>query len=148
MNTLIRRQNDMFPSIFGMDAFEKLFNGIPEGQLFETQQGYPSDIIEVKDDDGNVTGYEVDVTLAGIPKENVKIDIEKDALTISVDKVEKEETANRSYLRKGISQRSMRLRYGLHGIDREKINATMADGMLKVELPLAEEEKPKTITIG
>ena len=138
----------LFPSVFGWDAFEKLVEGFPRAQLFETPQGYPSDIVQVIDEAGNVTGYEVDVTLAGIPRENVNISVEDDTLTISVDKVEKKEEKNRNYLRRGISQRAMQSRYGLHGVDKEKIKATLADGMLKVELPIAEEAKPKTITIG
>lgn len=139
---------DMFPAVFGLEALERLFDSFPRGQLYDTPQGYPSDIIQVTDESGNVTGYEVDVTLAGIPRENIVIGVEKDTLTISVEKVEKQEDKTRNYLRRGISQRAMQLRYGLHSIDKEKIKATLADGMLKVELPLAEEAKPKTITIG
>lgn len=152
MNALVKRGYDRLPSVFGWDAFDSLFgsmfdSGVPE-RLFDMPQGYPTDVIEVKDDKGNATGYEVDVTLAGIPKESVDISIEKDVLTISVNKIEKQEDKNKNYLRKGISQRAMQLRYGLHGIDKEKIKADLVDGMLKVELPLAEESKPKKINIG
>lgn len=156
MNQIVKRGYDRFPAIFARDAFDDMIEAMLSPvhmdfnleRLFEAPQGYPTDIIETKDERGIVTGYEVDVTLAGIPKENVDISIEKEVLTISVNKVEKQEDKSRNYLRKGISQRSMQLRYGLHGIDKDKIKADLVDGMLKVELPLAEETKPKKIKIG
>ena len=151
-NRIVRRGYDRLPSVYGWDAFDRmlgeLFSGDTRGSLFEQPQGYPTDIIEIKDENGQVTAYEVDVTLAGIPKENVDIAIEKDVLNISINKVEKEEDKTRTYVRKGISQRSMQLRYGLHDIDKEKIKADLSDGMLKVTLPIAEEVKPRKVTIG
>lgn len=149
-NTVVRYKDssNMFPPVFGWEAFDKLFDEVFRGQLYEQPQGYPTDVIEIKNDSGEVIGYEIDVTLAGIPKENVEVTIEKDSLSISVKKVEKDANPNRTYLRKGISQKAMQIKYGLHGIDKEKIKANMAEGMLKVELPLAEEAKPRQITIG
>lgn len=160
MNTaIVKRGHDRLPAIFAMDAFDDMFESLFSPvrsvvdfdieKLFNAPPGYPTDIVEVRDEkNGNVTGYEVDVTLAGIPKENVDISIEDDCLNVSVNKVEKTEKDSRTYLRKGISQRSMQLRYGLRGIDKDKIRANLVDGMLKVELPLAEEVKPKKIQIG
>jgi len=125
-----------------------LLSDINREQLLDGAHGYPTDILELKDDSGKVTGYQINVTLAGIPKENVEITAECDAISISVKKTDKSENKNHNYLRKGISQRSMQTRYGLHGIDKENIKASMSDGMLTVTLPLAEEAKPKVITIG
>lgn len=158
MNQIVKRGYDRFPAIFARDAFDDMIEAVLSPvpisfnieKLFEAPQGYPTDIIETTDKSGIVTGYEIDVTLAGIPKENVDISIEKEVLIISVNKVKKQEDKCRNYLhlRKGISQRSMRLRYGLNGIDKDKIKADLVDGMLKVELPLAEEAKLKKIEIG
>ena len=141
-----------FPSVFAADAFDDYFGdmfrvGFPES-FFKQSQGYPTDLVEVKDEAGNVTGYEVMVTLAGIQKEKIDVNVDGDMLSINVDKEEKLEDKSRNYLSKGISHRSMQLRYGLHGIDKGKIRADMKDGMLKVELPVAEESKPKKIEIG
>lgn len=149
MTTLIRR-NEMFPAIFGWGAMDRILDEIERSHsdMFDSKHGYPSDILEIRDDTGKVIGYEIDVTLAGIPRENINISVERDAIVIIVSKNEKKDDKNRIYLQKGISQRSMEWRYGLHGIDKEKIKATLADGMLKVALPLAEEAKPKNIVIG
>lgn len=147
MTSIVKRSN-LFPALFEWDMFDGLLNEMMSSTFGAQNPVYPTDIVEVKDDNGKVKGYEVDITLAGIPKENVEIVVENDALNISVKKVEKSEDKNRNYLRKGISQRAMQLRYGLHGIDKENIKANMSDGMLKVELPLAEEAKPKVLEIG
>ena len=147
MTTLMRRQGDTLPAIFGWDAFDKLF-GNTFDEMFNTPTGYPTDLIEVKDDDDKVTGYEVNVTLAGIPKENIEISLENDIINISIKKSEKEDDKNRNYIKRGISQRSMQLRYGLHRINKELINATLENGLLKIFLPLAEEAKPRMINIA
>ncbi len=146
MTTLMKRHMDTLPAIFGWNAFDKLFNNFDS--MFDTTQGYPTDVIELKNDEGDVTGYEVDITLAGIPKENIEISLEKDIINISIKKSEKEEDKSRNYIRRGISQRSMQLRYGLHSINKEKINASLKDGLLKITLPLMEEAKPRIINIG
>lgn len=146
MNTIVKR-NNAIPSIFGWNFMDKLFDEL-DGQFFENVSVYPTDVIELTDEKGNVTGYELDVTLAGIPRENVEVLIDRDVLDISVKKVEQENKNGRNYIRKGISQRSMQLRYGLHGIDKDKIQANIKDGMLKVTLPIAEEAKPNKIIIG
>ena len=158
MNAIVKRGYDRLPAIFARDAFDDMFEALMSPvrsatdfnieRLFEAPPGYPTDIVEIKDDKGNVTGYEIDVTLAGIPKENIDISINDNCLNVTVNKTEKQEDKNRYYLRKGISQRSMQLHYGLRGINQEGIKANLVDGMLKVELPLAEEVKPKKIQIG
>lgn len=150
MTNLIKRNSrEIFPAIFGWDAFDKAFSDMfSHDALLEAPQGYPTDVIETRGNDGEVTGYEVDVALAGIPKENVEISVEKDTLTISIKKVEKEENETRRYVRNSMARRSMQVKYGLHGIDKNKIKADLSDGMLRVELPLAEEAKPRIIEIG
>ena len=156
MNTIVRRGYERLPAIFAMDALDNMIESILSPvplafnfeQLFEAPQGYPTDIVEKKNESGETTGYEVDVTLAGIPKENIDISIKDEVLVISVRKTDKLEDKTRNYLRKGISQRSMQLRYGLHGIDKDNIKSSLENGMLKVELPLAKEAKPIKIEIG
>ena len=142
----MKRHMDTLPAIFGWNAFDKLFNNFDS--MFDTVQGYPTDVIELKNDEGDVTGYEVDITLAGISKENIEISLENDIINISIKKSEKEDDKNRNYIRRGISQRSMQLRYGLHRINKELINATLENGLLKIFLPLAEEAKPRMINIA
>lgn len=150
MTTIMKRSNELFPAIFGWNFVDRILDEMERSHcaIFDTMHGYPSDVIEIKDDTGKVTGYEIDVTLAGIPRENIDVNVDNDAININISKNEKNEDKSKNYIQRGISRRSMCVRYGLHGIDKEKIKATLLDGMLKIELPLAEEAKPKTIVIG
>jgi HSP20 family protein len=157
MTNIVKRGFDRLPGIFARDALDDMFETLMFSpakasfdveKLFGAPMGYPTNIIRTIDKNGNETGYEIDVALAGIPKENIDIFIEDDCLSISVNKVENKEEKGRDFLHRGISQRSMKLRYGLHGIDRDKIESSLVDGMLKVKLPIAEEAKPKKIKIG
>ena len=132
MTNLMKRNREMFPAVFGWDAFDKVFEDM-RGSLFEVPQGYPTDVVELRNENGDVTSYEVDVALAGIPKENVSISVEKDTLR---------------YVRNSMARRSMQVELGLHGIDKENIKADIVDGLLKVELPIAEEAMPRVIEIG
>jgi len=137
------------PGIFGdrvLDQVLSIFDGTSALETYKP--GYPTDIVEVSDDNGQVTGYEITVALAGIKKENVEITTDIDTLSIVVKKSDEPASKNRVYLQKGISQRFMELRYGLHGIDKTKIKASFNEGLLKVELQIADEVKPRAITIG
>jgi len=135
------------PALFGGDAFDRMASELFENSLVSERYSYPTDIVQVFDENGQVTGYEILVALAGIDKSFVDVSTDNDVLIISVKKDEKEEK-NRAYIQKGISHRAMESRFGFHGIDKTKIKATFVDGMLKVELPLAEEVKPASIKIG
>lgn len=78
----------------------------------------------------------VDMLLAGVKKEDINIDIEKDVLII---KAERKETKDLNYNRKetyfGKYERSFVLS---DDIDREKINASLIDGILKINIPKLE----------
>lgn len=139
----------MLPSIFDGNFLDKFMKDWSDGFAYSpSTTSYPTDIVEIKDKEGNVIGHEVDIALAGIPKDNINVTVEPDKLVIRVEKVEKENTEERNYVRRGISQRSMMVTYGLHGVDSNKIEATFEEGMLKVKLPKSDEVKPKQLIIG
>ena len=137
-----------FPALYGEESFNRLAEELFNGSFLNDKQAYPTDIVQISDDKGQVTGYEITVALAGIDKQNVEVSTDNDVLVITVKKAEKTENKTKTFLQRGISQRSMESRYGLHGIDKGNIKATFNEGMLKVELPIAEEVKPRAITIG
>jgi HSP20 family protein len=137
-----------WPSIFDGTFLDTFMRDWEDGFKYAQPATYPTDIVEIKDKEGNVTGHEVDIALAGIPKDNISVTVEPDKLVIKVEKKEKENTSERNYVRKGISHRSMMVTYGLHGVDSDKIEATFEEGMLKVKLPKTNEVKPKQLKIG
>ncbi|MEA3279244.1 MAG: Hsp20/alpha crystallin family protein [Thermodesulfobacteriota bacterium] len=90
----------------------------------------------------------VKAELAGIPKENVSIDVKDNILTIkgerSVDKEVKEENYYRRERSFGSFQRSFTLPAA---INPDNIKAVYKDGILEIEIPKPEEKKPKQVTI-
>lgn len=87
--------------------------------------------------------------LPGVNKEDVKIALENDVLTISATRKahqlpEKAEWL-RSEIRTGEFVRSVRLP---KGTDTRKISAELTNGLLKVTLPKAEEVKPREIRVN
>jgi HSP20 family protein len=92
--------------------------------------------------------YEVNVELPGVSKDDVKITVESNVLTIRGEKKQEEKTTKNGYRRiersYGSFQRSFRLP---DTINAGKIDAVYKDGVLTVTLPKAEEAKPKQIEV-
>lgn len=93
-------------------------------------------------------GLEITVELPGIAKDDVKIAVEDDVLTISGEKRTEKETSEKDYR---VSERS----YGAfsrsialpRSVDASKIQASMADGVLKLTAPRDGHAKSKKIEI-
>ncbi len=87
--------------------------------------------------------------LPGIKKEDVSVEIKDNVLTLKGERVEDKEVKNESYFRKercfGTFSRAFNLQ---HRVQPDKIKARFKDGILKVEIPKPEEEKPKQITVN
>ncbi len=101
------------------------------------------DIFETKED------YVFKLELPGIAKENVKVDLEGDKLSITGERKEDTEVKKEEYHRVerycGSFARSFQLPQNADG---EKINAAMKDGILELRIPKKEEAKAKSIPIS
>ena len=84
--------------------------------------------------------------MPGVPLENVDIDLDSDQLTIRGTGSPSEEKGKVVY--KEYSYGDYYRQFTLSSdIDRERINASMKDGVLKLVLPKAEAAKPRKITV-
>lgn len=128
----------------GFDRFNDLFENIlgDKEERFET---YPPYNIEKNGDDG----YLVTVAVAGFSEEDINIVVQDDKLSISASRVDKEEDKARSYLHRGIAQRSFERTFRLADHIRV-VDATMDKGLLTVSLvrEIPEEKKPRMIPIN
>jgi HSP20 family protein len=97
--------------------------------------------VNIREDEKN---YSLDLAVPGINKNDLKIDINEDVLTISSEnKIEKEENSD-GYKRKEFSYSSFcRSFYIPENVNRDKIEANYKDGVLSVILPKQEEEKAR-----
>jgi|CXWL01.1.fsa_nt_gi HSP20 family protein len=85
----------------------------------------------------------VDAVVAGVPKKDVEIDIEDGVLTIKAEVKEEAEIKN------GYKSTSYQYYYttALSGGQWDKAEATVEDGIVKIEIPKTEAARPRKITV-
>ena len=130
-----REINKMFDSFFRGSAGE-------DGFMTASAWTPAADIAEHDD------AYVVKAELPGITKEDVKITVQDNVLTIRGEKKQESESKGSSYHRVertyGSFQRSFTLPTSVKS---DKIDAAFKDGILSITMPKAEEAKPKQIEV-
>lgn len=136
----VRKLNNVFPSIF--DEFWKDW---PQGNT-ETSDWVPA--ANIKEED---TKYLVELSAPGYKREDIKVAVEDDTLTITGEvKVENEETKE-NYVKREFRSGNFTRSFNLNGmVNPDKIDAKYIDGILKIDLPKVENEvkKLKEIKVG
>jgi len=147
--TLIKRSNSLFPSV------PSFFDDFFTRDLFDwsnTNNAYGSSLpaVNIKEDENN---FEVEVAVPGLKREDFKIEIENDVLTVSSEKESSNESEEENYKRREFRYSSFKRTFSLpeSKVDADKVKANYVDGVLQINLPKKEEAKPKpvrTIKIG
>lgn len=126
-----------------LDNIEKQFFGDFDNDV--SISNFRTDIIDEGDK------YVLQSELPGFNKEDIKINIKDDMLTISAQHSEEKETKNKNnYLRKERKFGSFSRSFSTNDIDIEKINASYQNGILELEMPkkAIAESKVKKIDIN
>jgi len=101
--------------------------------------------VDMYEDGNNVV---IETQLAGIDPDQVSISVENDVLCIKGEGEKKSEVEDKNYYRKEIRRgsfyRSIQLPAHVNG---DKANAVAEDGVLKISIPKAESQQPKSIKI-
>jgi len=151
MTTLIRRNNNnslfnplhtFFDDIFNRD----LFDG-PYSNFSNTGTSIPA--VNIKE---NKENFEVEVAAPGMTKDDFKIELKGNTLTISSEKSSESEQEDGRFTRREFSYQSFNRSFNLpkDAVDTEKIQAKYENGLLKLAIPKKEEAKqkePKQIAI-
>ncbi len=129
------------------NLFEELLNNFPSnwGRDFANQVGHPKVNIHETTD-----GYHLELIAAGRNKEDFKVNVEKDLLTISFEKKELAENKEYKTIRKEFTLNSFKRSFSLdEKIKADAIQAKYENGILKLYLPKKEQvlQAPKEITI-
>lgn len=130
------RRKSTFPSLvdefFGKDMFPGFFD-------YETMVSTPAvNVIEGKDD------YRIEVAAPGLDKDDFKIDLDNNVLTISSEKEMKKEEDEDKFMRREFSYSTFTRSFVLpDAADGEKISAKHKDGVLNISIPKKEEAKEK-----
>ena len=136
----LAKTSESFPSVF--EDFFRPWNDWTSGGLFGKAMNMPA--VNITD---NKEDYKVSVAAPGLKKNDFKIDVEGNMLTISSEKEENKEDVDSRYTRKEYSYSSFRRSFALpEEVNQEKIEASYEDGVLLVLLPKKDEAKKMAIS--
>lgn len=133
VNTLQQRVNRLFEEAFlplGAEPFS-IAAWSPSCDIYETD----NEIV-------------VKAEIPGVKKEDVKLSIQDNVLTLSGERKFEEETKKENYVRVERGYGSFTRSFTLApSVDPKKISAEFKDGLLEVKLPKLEGAKPKEVEI-
>lgn len=117
--------------------------GMQADEAFQNSYWTPAvDIAELENE------YVVKMELAGVNKDDVKISLESNILTVKGEKKQEKEERNKSVHRVERSYGSFQRSFTLPTtVKSDKIDAVFKEGVLSISLPKAEEAKPKQIEV-
>jgi HSP20 family protein len=122
-NHLIKNLDTMFPS--------KSFNNVVYNNI-------PA--VNVKENEGS---FQIEIAAPGLKKEDFKLSLHENRLTVSAKQEETQEEKTEKYTRQEFNYTSFQRTFTLpKNVDGEKIEASYTDGILQVALPKKEELKP------
>jgi HSP20 family protein len=135
-----------------METFQDRFGNFFREPFFKTSllndeagMGRWEPVVDIYDDKDN---FVIKAELPGVDKKDIDIDLKDHVLTLKGERSYENEVKEDNYYHKervfGKFQRAFRLPANL---DSEKINADFKDGVLKIEIPKPEEEKPQKIVV-
>lgn len=133
MMTLREAMNQLFEESFVSPVTSRRGQGfVPALDLSETEDG-----------------YRVEAVVPGLKPEDLEITVENNVLTIKGEVRQEQEDRKRNYHRVerrfGSFQRSIALPTTVRT---DQINATLENGILRLEIPKAEEVKPRRINVS
>lgn len=140
MLPIIKKQS-YYPNLsnqhFGRDLFSNFFSDGAD---------YAVPAVNIKE---NEKAYIIELAVPGVSKEDIKISLEKDVLTISSSKESKSDKKVDDFKRKEFSYNSFSRSFSIpETINKDKVKASHANGILSIELPkIAKDEKNKNRSI-
>ena len=150
--TLVRRPSPFGELVSLRQAMDRLFEdsfvrptGIGRGWVFGEGASLPLDIYR------DATALHVEAALPGVKPEDVEITVENGTLTIAAESRDERTEKNGEgevlvqEIRRGSVSRSITLPTGL---EPDKANATFENGVLRLDIPIAETVKPRQIRIS
>jgi len=136
----------IFNPIYEFEAFNRLIDSFFNDELREkyiNEDYSEANIFENKD------GYILEFLVPGIKSENLSIDVNNGILTITAkrDSSEVDEKNSKLIKKERISYNFIKSYKLIDGIDIDKIEAKITNGVLMIYLPKKPEAKPKQISV-
>ena len=130
------------------DSINRLFSDAFPRTLIDDDMtlGTWKPVVDIYDKEGSIV---IHAELPGIAKENVSIEVKENILTLKGERAETKEVSEDKYFRKERSFGSFYRAFTLPAaINPESIKASFKDGVLEIEIPKPEEQRPKQISIN
>ncbi|WP_339760964.1 Hsp20 family protein [uncultured Sulfitobacter sp.] len=131
----------LYRSTVGFDQIANLMDRVATNDV--AQNSYPPYNIEKFDDDS----YRISIAVAGFSEADLSVEVREKSLIVSARKAD--DTADKTYLHRGIATRAFERRF--HLADHVQVTgATHVDGMLNIDLQrqVPEALKPRQIQIA
>ncbi len=137
--TLVRRFNNPRPEI--ANFFDDFFGG----DMFSPRatmghRTVPAVNVQETEDD-----YQIEVAAPGLKKDDFKVEVNNNVLTISCEKEDSSEDKGKGFSRREFCYTGFSRSFAIprNEVDESKIDASYKDGILKITLHKREEVKPK-----
>lgn len=137
--TIVKRFNNQLPDI--SNIFDDFFGGdFFPNPVPQNRRTVPA--VNVKE---NEDEYFIEVAAPGMNKDDFKVEVNNNVLTISCEQEEKKEENGKGYTRREFCYSAFRRSFAIprNEVDESKINASYKDGILQITLHKREEVKPK-----
>lgn len=135
---------NQLPALFNENWLKDVFSGFSSWDKAFDQQNvhYPYDISYIRDEHDNPANYRLDIALAGVGKDNIKLSVKDQHLIVEVDRPPKTTAETEAtWLKTGISYRTAKLQFQLgKDVDIKRISSSYKDGLLRVTIPVKKTE--------
>ena len=118
-----------------LDDMERSFFG---GGSHPAMASFRTDVTDTGD------AFVLDAELPGFKKEDIKIDVENDCLTITAERKADEEEKQKNFIKRERFYGSFSRSFDVSGVNVDGIEAAYNDGILKLTMPKKVETVPPT----
>ena len=127
------RRVNVYDPFRALDEMERNFFG---NEHHSVVSAFRTDVVDTGD------AYKLDAELPGFKKEDIKIDVEDDVLTISVERKLDEEEKKQNFVKRERFYGSYSRSFDVSGIEVDGIQAAYNDGVLTLTMPKKVETAP------
>ncbi len=127
------RRVSVYDPFRALDEMERSFFGNSQNSLVSA---FRTDVTDTGD------AYKLEAELPGFKKEDIKLDVENDVLTISAERKLENDESKPNFVKRERVYGSFSRSFDVSGIDVEKIEAAYNDGILTLTMPKKVEVKP------
>ena len=126
------------------NTFDHFFNrGI--NKVVGTESVKTNPLVNISED---ADGFLIELAAPGLTKEDLKVDVDKNLLTIKAEKAteetKNEDKDNSKYTRREFNFTSFKRSFTLpESVAKDKVSASYENGILKVSVPKKDEAKPQ-----